>query len=79
MLFPNTYPSSALGQPDLPRVTVREDSKDLDPEQGLLHMEEAEEEDEEPVFMLMNEGTGERARRHRWPGVGRAPRWRRGR
>ena len=73
MLFPNTYPSSALGQPKLPHAAVREDSEDLDPEPGLLHAKEAEEEDEEPMSVLTDEGAGERARHHRRPEAGNAP------
>ncbi|XP_066315633.1 uncharacterized protein [Miscanthus floridulus] len=52
VLFPNTYPSAAPWQPEPPRAAVREDVEDLDPEPRPLH---AEEEDEEPVFVLTDE------------------------
>jgi hypothetical protein len=54
-------------------ATVREDAEDLDPEPGLLHAEEAEEEDKEAMFMLTDEGAGTGRGATSGPGPGTLP------
>ena len=55
MFFPNANGNAAPWQPEPPPAAVGEDVGELDPEPGLLHAEGAEDEDEEPVFVLTDE------------------------
>lgn len=55
MFFPNSNLGAAPWQPEPPPAAVGEDVEELDPEPGLLGAEAAEDEEEEPVFVLTDE------------------------
>ncbi|OEL20485.1 hypothetical protein BAE44_0018498 [Dichanthelium oligosanthes] len=55
VFFPNANPSAAPWHPEPPPAAVGEDDGELDHEPGLLHAEAAEDEEEEPVFVLTDE------------------------
>ncbi|RLN24076.1 glycine-rich RNA-binding protein 2, mitochondrial-like [Panicum miliaceum] len=55
VFFPNANGNAAPWQPEPPPAAVGEDVGELDPEPGLLHAEGAEDEEEEPVFVLTDE------------------------
>ncbi|CAL4972469.1 unnamed protein product [Urochloa decumbens] len=55
VFFPNANPMEAPWQPEPPPAAVGEDVGELDPELGLLDAEAADDEEEEPVFVLTDE------------------------
>jgi len=55
VFFPNTNGNAAPWHPEPPLAAVGEDVAELDPAPGLLHAEGAEDEEEEPVFVLTDE------------------------
>lgn len=55
MFFPNSNPGAAPWQPEPGPAAVGGDVEELDPEPGLLHAEAAEDEEDEPVFVLTDE------------------------